>query len=133
MAVVRESFLSSNFQLLEVLVMGDQPKVVHKSSKSVFDTHTESKERKKYHFVRNTNQMNVMLISKIMPTGTIWGENLVCFTMYVPPTSLNARSLNTTMKRLLNALCLPRIDQLRLISAHWNFLQLCTMMTLLLC
>ena len=40
MAVVRaieegESSWSSNFQLLEVLVMGDQPKVVHKSSKSV--------------------------------------------------------------------------------------------------
>ena len=32
--------------------MGDQPKVVHKSSKSVFDTHTESKESKKVLFCK---------------------------------------------------------------------------------
>ena len=57
MAVVRaieegESSWSSNLQLLEVLVMRDQPKVVHKLSKSWFDTHTESKESKKVLFCR---------------------------------------------------------------------------------
>ena len=51
MAVVRaieegESSWSSNFQLLEVLVMGDQPKAAHKSSKPVFEAHVEPKEGK---------------------------------------------------------------------------------------
>ena len=61
MAVVRaieegESSWSSNFQLLEVLVMGDQTKVAHKSSKPVFETITESKEsKKKYCSVRSIN------------------------------------------------------------------------------
>ena len=57
MAVVRtieegESSWSSNFQLLEVLVMGDQPKTVHKSFKPIFDTHTESKEGTKVLFCK---------------------------------------------------------------------------------
>ena len=52
MALVRaikeeESSWSSNFQLLEVLVMGNQPRVVHKSSKPVCEANTESKESKK--------------------------------------------------------------------------------------
>ena len=52
MAVVRvieegESSWSSNFQLLEVLVMGDQPKAAYKSSKPIFEAHAESKEGKK--------------------------------------------------------------------------------------
>ena len=55
MAMVRvieegESSWSSNFQLLEVLVMGDQLKAVHKPSKPIFDAHTESKEGKKVLF-----------------------------------------------------------------------------------
>ena len=52
MVVVRateewESSWSSNFQLLEVLVMRDQPRVAHKSSKPVFEANTDSKEGKK--------------------------------------------------------------------------------------
>ena len=38
-----ESSWSSSFQLLEVLVMGDQTRVAHKSSKPFFETNTESK------------------------------------------------------------------------------------------
>ena len=57
MAVVRaikegESSWSSNFQLLEVLVMGDQPRVAHKLSKPVFEANTESKESKKVLFCK---------------------------------------------------------------------------------
>ena len=57
MAVVRaieegESSWSSNFQLLEVLVMEDQPRVVHKSSKLVFEANTDSKEGKKVLFCK---------------------------------------------------------------------------------
>ena len=57
MAVVRaieegESSWSSNFQLLEVLVMGDQPKTSHKASKPLFDNHTDSKEVKKLLFCK---------------------------------------------------------------------------------
>ena len=57
MAMVRaieegESSWSSNFQLLEVLVMGDQTRVAHKSSKPVFETNTESKESKKVLFCK---------------------------------------------------------------------------------
>ena len=57
MAVVRaieegESCWSSNFQLLEVLVMRDKPRVVHKSSKPVFEANTESKEGKKVLFCK---------------------------------------------------------------------------------
>ena len=57
MAVVRaiedgESSWSSNHQLLEVLVMGDQPRVVHKSSKPVFEANTESKESRKVLFFK---------------------------------------------------------------------------------
>ena len=57
MAVVRaieegETSWSSNFQLLEVLVMGDQPKTAHKSSKPIFEDHTESKEGKKVLFCK---------------------------------------------------------------------------------
>ena len=57
MAVVRaiekgESSWSSNFQLLEVLVIGDQTRVAHKSCKPVFDTHTESKDSKKVLFCK---------------------------------------------------------------------------------
>ena len=57
MAVVRaieegESSWSSNFQLLEVFVMGDQPKVVHKSFKPVFEANTNSKEGKKVLFCK---------------------------------------------------------------------------------
>ena len=52
MAMVRaieegESSWSSNFQLLEVLVMGDEPKAAHKSSKPIFKAHTESKKARK--------------------------------------------------------------------------------------
>ena len=57
MAVVRaieegESSWSSNFQLLEVLVMADQTRVAHKSSKPVFDTHTESNDSKEVLFCK---------------------------------------------------------------------------------
>ena len=57
MAVVRaieegESSWSSNFQLLEVLVMGDQPKTSHKPNKPVFDSHTNFKEGKKVLFCK---------------------------------------------------------------------------------
>ena len=57
MAVVRaieegESSWSSNFQLLEVLVMGDQPKVAHKPFKPIFFAHTEFKEGKKVLFCK---------------------------------------------------------------------------------
>ena len=57
MAVVRaikegDSSWSSNFQLLEVLVMADQPKAAHKSSKPVFEAHTESKDSKKVLFYK---------------------------------------------------------------------------------
>ena len=57
MAVVRaikegESSWSSTFQLLEVLVIGDQPKTSHKSSKPIFDTHAESKVGKKVLFCK---------------------------------------------------------------------------------
>ena len=57
MAMVRaieegESSWSSNFQLLEVLVMGNQPKAAHKLSKPVFEAHTESKEGKKVLFCK---------------------------------------------------------------------------------
>ena len=57
MAVVRaikkeESSWSSNFQLLEVLVMGDQPTLAHKSSKPVFEANTESKESRKVLFCK---------------------------------------------------------------------------------
>ena len=57
MAVVRaikegESYWSSNFQLLEVLVMRNQPKTLHKSSKPIFKAHTESKEGKKVLFCK---------------------------------------------------------------------------------
>ena len=57
MAVVRaieegESSWSSNFQLLEVLVMGDQPKAAHKPSKPVFEPHADSKEGKKVLFCK---------------------------------------------------------------------------------
>ena len=56
-AVVRaieegESSWFSNFQLLEVLVMGGQTRVVHKSSKPVFNAHTESKDSKKVLFCK---------------------------------------------------------------------------------
>ena len=62
MAVVRaieegEPSWSSNFQLLEVLVMGDQPKSAHKSSKPIFEAHTESKEGKKVLFCKK-NQID---------------------------------------------------------------------------
>ena len=57
MAMVRaieegESSWLSHFQLLEVLVMGDQPKAVHKSSKPIFEACTESKEGKKVLFCK---------------------------------------------------------------------------------
>ena len=57
MAVVRaieegESSWSSSFQLLEVLVMGDQPKVAHKPSKPIFEPHADSKEGKKVLFCK---------------------------------------------------------------------------------
>ena len=57
MAVVRaieegESSWSSNFQLLEVLVMGDQPKATHKSSKPLFESPADSKEGKKVLFCK---------------------------------------------------------------------------------
>ena len=57
MAVVRaieegESSWSSNFQLLEVLVMGDQHKTLYKSSKPIFEAHTESIEGKKMLFCK---------------------------------------------------------------------------------
>ena len=45
-----ESSWSCNFQLLEVPVMGDQPKYAHKSSKPIFEAHTELKEGKKMLF-----------------------------------------------------------------------------------
>ena len=51
-SVQKESSWSSNFQLLEVLVMGDQPKAVHKSSKPMFEAHTDSKEGKKVLFCK---------------------------------------------------------------------------------
>ena len=62
MAVIRtieegESSWSSNFQLLEDLVMGDQTRVAHKSSKPVFDTNTESKDGKKALFCKR-HQLN---------------------------------------------------------------------------
>ena len=64
MAVVRaieegESSWDSNFQLLEVLVMGDQPKLTHKASKALFDNHRDSKSLKKSSFVKSTSPMNV--------------------------------------------------------------------------
>ena len=57
MAVVRaieeeESSWFSNFQMLEVLVMGDQPRVAHKSSKPVFQANTDTKEGKKVLFCK---------------------------------------------------------------------------------
>ena len=91
MAVVRtiekgESSWSSNFQFLEVLVMGDQPKVAHKPSKPLFEPQADSKEgKKKCYFAKNMSQMNVMLTLKIMLIGVHWGENLICCTMSVPP------------------------------------------------
>ena len=55
MAVVQaieegESSWDSNFQLLEVLVMGDQCKVGHKSARPLFDSNSDSKS----YFVKNT-------------------------------------------------------------------------------
>ena len=86
MAVVRaieegESFWSSNFQLLEVLVVGDQPEAVHKPSNLFFNLMQTLKRVKKCSFA-----MNVMLTLKIMPIEILWGENLTCSTMFVPPT-----------------------------------------------
>ena len=57
MAVVRaieegESSWSSNFQLLKVLVMGNQPKTPHKPVKPVSDVHAEAKEGKKVLFCK---------------------------------------------------------------------------------
>ena len=78
MAVVRaieedESSWSSNFQLLEVLVMGDQLKAAHKSSKPLFESQADSKEGKKVLFCKNISQTNVMLTLKITPIGVLWG------------------------------------------------------------
>ena len=68
MAVVRaieegESSWSSNFQLLEALLIGDQTRVAHKSSKPVFDTHTELKDSKKVLFCKKyqSNECQVNL------------------------------------------------------------------------
>ena len=93
MAVVRaieesESSWSSNFQLLEDLVMGNQPKVAHKPSKPIFEPHADSKEGKKCYFAKNTNHMNAMLTLKIMPIAVLGGggeKNLTCCTMFAPP------------------------------------------------
>ena len=57
MAMVRaieegDSSWSSNFQMLEVLVMGEWPKAVHKLSKPISEAHTESKEGKKLLFCK---------------------------------------------------------------------------------
>ena len=62
MALVRaieegESSWSSNFQLLEVLIIGDQPKASHMPSKPLFDTHGDSKESKKVLFFKK-NQLD---------------------------------------------------------------------------
>ena len=76
MAVVRaikedESSWSSNFQLLEILVMGDQPKIAHKSSKSVFDTHIEPKESKKVLFCKKYQSDECHIDLK---NNTHWGN-----------------------------------------------------------
>ena len=47
-----ESSWSSNFQLLEVLIMGDQPKVAPKPSKPIFEPYADSKEGKKVLFCK---------------------------------------------------------------------------------
>ena len=75
MAVVRaieegESSWSSSFQLLEVFVMWDQTRVTHKSSKPVFDTHTESKDSKKVLFCKKY-QLNEREVD--LKNNTHWG------------------------------------------------------------
>ena len=75
MAMVRaieegESSWSSNFQLLEVLVMGDQTRVAHKSSKQVFETNTESKESKNVLFCKKY-QLNECQVK--LKNNTHWG------------------------------------------------------------
>ena len=47
-----ESSWDSNFQLLEVLVMGDQGKVGHKPTKPLFDSNSDSKDSKKVIFCK---------------------------------------------------------------------------------
>ena len=82
MAVVRaieegESSWSSNFHLLEVLIMEDQPKTTHKSSKPIFEAHTESKEGKKVLFCKKCQSDECHVDLKIMPIGALWGEILL--------------------------------------------------------
>ena len=93
MAVVRaieegESSWSNNFQLLEVLVMGDQPKAAHKPSKPIFEPHADSEEGKKVLFCKKYQSDECHADLKIMPTGVLWGGggNLTCCTMFAPPT-----------------------------------------------
>ena len=92
MAMVRaieegESSWSSNFQLLEVLVMGDQTRVAHKSSKPVFETNTESKESKKVLFCKKyqLNECQAELKNNAH-WGTLGGKS--CLLHYVCATCL---------------------------------------------
>ena len=75
MAVVRaieegESSWSINFQMLEVLVIGYQTRVAHKSSKPIFDTHTESKDSKNVLFCKKY-QLNECQVN--LKNNTHWG------------------------------------------------------------
>ena len=89
MAMVRvieegESSWSSNFQLLEVLVMGDQPKAVHKSSKPIFEAHTDSKEGKKVLFCKKYQldecQADLKNNAQSTLAGKSWLLHYVCAT-----------------------------------------------------
>ena len=81
MAVVRaieegESSWFSNFQLLEVLVIRDQPRVVHKSSKPVFEAKTESKEGRKVLFCKKYQLDECQAeIKNNAHWGTLWGKS----------------------------------------------------------
>ena len=116
MAVVRaieegESSWSSNFQLLEVLVMGDQPKTSHKSSKPIFDTNTESKDIKKVLFCKKYQSDECHAELKYNAHWGTLGENLTCCTMCVQHAFLNVRSLSTIVRILLIAHCPVKIDK----------------------
>ena len=56
--------------------MGDQPRVAHKSSKSVFETNTESKESKKILFCKKyqLNECQAELKNNA-PWGTLRGKS----------------------------------------------------------
>ena len=90
MAVVQaikegESSWDSNFKLLEVLVLGDQGKVGHKSTKPLFDSNSDSKDSKKVLFCKKYQVDDCHMELKNNATGAHWVVSPDCCTMCAQP------------------------------------------------